>query len=143
MDLVRSAMRFFVGHALANHAANGVPRPFRVGDFQHGTLVVSEVKFRQISLQMLWTDVVVRSHDPALENSKIAFHGIGVRLSANVFARTVIDDFMAKVAVHVPILPGIVRHQIGLAFQLFNQDRTQRSDAHASLQIAPIETAVL
>lgn len=55
-----------------------------------------EVEFREVALQVLLADMVVRPHDAPLEDAKVIFDRVGMMeaASTDIFARTVIDSSM-------------------------------------------------
>ena len=73
-----SAIRFFVGHSLADRTPNRLSSALSIDDIKCGALVVPKVEFGKIPLQMLRTDVVVCAGDTALEHCEIAFDGVCV-----------------------------------------------------------------
>src|SRR6185437_6670437 len=94
---VRPDIRLSVGKTLPGHAAQRLGGAFRVGHAKSRALVVAEIEFAEIPLQMLGADVVVSPDDAALQNRKVAFDCVGVRLAANVLADAVAYGLMFAV----------------------------------------------
>ncbi len=59
-------------------------------------LIVAEIEFGQISLQMSLADVVIRPIDRALHDGKVALNGVGVNVAANVIASTLVDGTVQR-----------------------------------------------
>ena len=58
-------MRLPIRRALALDAPESISRPFFIGNAKAGTIVVAEIKLRQIALQMGFADVVINASDVA------------------------------------------------------------------------------
>jgi len=53
-------------------------------------MIITEVKFREVALQVRAADVVIRADDPALEDAEIPLNRIRVRAATDVFASRVV-----------------------------------------------------
>jgi hypothetical protein len=78
----RGLVRLSIRQAFAFGTLNGKRRPFPIGDFAS---VVTEIKFRQITVQMLLAAMLVHTTHATLEDREVAFNGIGVNVAASVF----------------------------------------------------------
>lgn len=117
-----------IGEALAFDTGERAIRAGLVIDAQRHALVVSEIEFREVALQVLRRNVMIRSDDAALEDAEIAFDSVRVRVAANVLTKGVID--LLDVVIHRhrnAARRAFVSHKRGVRRQLRGQDRTQRS----------------
>jgi hypothetical protein len=62
-----------VRQALALDTLESNSRPFPIGNAKAGTIVVPELKFRQVSLQVLFSAERIGSSHTALEHAKEVF----------------------------------------------------------------------
>src|SRR5690606_37848021 len=85
-----------IGEALPADASQGLVCALVVSDAEGDALVVAEIEFRQIALQVLLADVVIGAVDAALEDREIALDRVGVGLAANVFLDPVVDGVEAR-----------------------------------------------
>ena len=89
-------------------------------------LIVAEIEFGQISLQMSLADVVIRPIDRALHDGKVALNGVGVNVAANVIASTLVDGTVQrKLAADFLSGPAFVRHDLCSAVDLSPDDWAQ------------------
>lgn len=58
-------------------------------------VVIAEVKFSGIALQVLRANMVERADDAALEDAEIAFNGIGMHIATDILSGFVVDRLMA------------------------------------------------
>ena len=58
-------------------------------------IIVAEVEFRKITVQMMLSAMLIDTLHAALEDTEIAFEGVGVAIAALPFLLAVIDAFMA------------------------------------------------
>jgi hypothetical protein len=123
---VRGVVRLSVRQPLAFRASNRLGGPFGILNPKGRTLVVPEIEFRQIPLQVSLRDVVIYAGDPALENAEIILDRVGVGVTANIFLNAVIDGLVSfERAAHDAVLTGIIRHQRRLAMHLRKKDGAQ------------------
>jgi hypothetical protein len=83
-----------IGEALAFTAANRSNRPISVIVAESGAVVVTEVVFRKVSVQMFFLTMLINAAHSALEDRKEPFNRIGVNVVAHIFAMRVRDLFM-------------------------------------------------
>src|SRR5258708_1429376 len=67
------------------------------------TVVVAELKFRQVQRQILLAHIVVRADDSALEQRPEAFHVVGMDNPAYVLALAMIYGFVRQILPTVEI----------------------------------------
>lgn len=80
-----------ISHALTNDAGERGVKAFRIAKTKRRTVIVAEVKFRQVALQVRAADVVIRADDAALEDREVTLNGVRVCAATDVFASAVID----------------------------------------------------
>ena len=90
-------------------------------------VVVAEIKFGRITLEMLFADMVERADDPALEDGEITLDRVGVRVPANIFSRLMVHGVMVlEHRGEDAELAFAIRHKVRLlGIQLRVQDRAQ------------------
>ena len=76
-------MRLMVGQALAFTAPDRLDRSLRIGDLAG---VVAEIKFRQITVQVLFSAVLIDALHSSFEDRKEALDRVGMHVATNVFA---------------------------------------------------------
>ena len=74
-----------ISHPLSDDALQRDRRALAIGKAKRGAVVITKIKFAEITLQMFLAYVVIDAIDTALEDRKVSLHGIRVRISANVF----------------------------------------------------------
>jgi hypothetical protein len=67
---VRGRTRFLIEQPLTGRAANGFLRAFVILDAKSGTIVMAEVEFRKIAVQMGFADMVKGTNHAALKIEK-------------------------------------------------------------------------
>ena len=87
-------VRLMIGEALALTASYRCDSAVGVIEPKRGTIIVAEIKFRQITVQMLLGTVLIHAAHAAFENREIAFDCIGRHVAARIFLRGVIDGFV-------------------------------------------------
>lgn len=70
-------------------------KPFSVDFLLRLAVVISEIKFRKIALQVLRADMVKSAEDAALEDRKVSLDSVGVGIATDVLASPMINNFMA------------------------------------------------
>jgi hypothetical protein len=70
------------------------------------SIVVSELKLSDVQMQIFLADLVVGSHDAALEDRPETFNRIGVNRTNDVLANGMIDGLMREAAIK-PLIAGI------------------------------------
>lgn len=122
-----------IGKAFAANLSKGSTSALVVGGF---AVRKAKIKLGAVFLQMLFGNVVIRSDKAALEQSEETFNGVRMRhcaLDRTAFLRVLLDrvvhGFMAQepVRAHVAVVPGGIRHQVGISRDLGLKDRLERS----------------
>jgi len=83
-----------IGEAFARDAAHNGIGTLLVAEAERHAIVVAEIEFAKVSLQMLLAHVMVDTIDPALEDREVALDRIGVGIATDVFADGVNDRLM-------------------------------------------------
>ena len=79
-------MRLVIGESLALGPLDGAVRAFCIVNAKAGTLVIAEIEFGQIPLQVGGGHMEIRSGDTALEDREVIFDGVGMpETAAHVF----------------------------------------------------------
>ena len=79
-------MRLPIHQALAFCAFHGSNGAVNVAAAERNAVIVAEVKFREITMKMLFLTVLVNALHSALENRERAFNRIGVNVASHIFA---------------------------------------------------------
>ena len=79
-------MRPPIRETLASRAFDCKRRTFAIFDAERGAVVVAEIVFRKITMQMLLAAMLIHTTHAALEDAEIAFDRIGMDIAAHVFA---------------------------------------------------------
>lgn len=87
-----------IGQPLAGDALKRQIGAVSVAVAERTAGVVAEVEFAHVALQVLFSDMMERADQTALEDREIAFHGVRRDVAACVFLRCVVHEFMAGVA---------------------------------------------
>ena len=75
-------------------------------------MVIAEVKFRCVAVQMLLADVVINAVDAALEYREKSFNRVRVHVPAHVLLRCVVDNVMRNGhRADDAVLASVIRHQ--------------------------------
>jgi hypothetical protein len=85
-----------VHQALAFRALHGLHRPVNIAVAELNAVIVAEVKFCRVAVQVLFLAVLVDAAHVALEDREIAFRRIDVDVAARVFLGAVIDGFVRE-----------------------------------------------
>lgn len=89
--------------------------PFFVNLHFDLAMVVAEVEFMAVALQVLRADAMECAVDAALEDGEVAFHGVCVSVPANVFTSAVVYNVVAfEHQRDQAILAFAVCHQVGV-----------------------------
>ena len=83
-----------VGEALTADAFCNVGNSFRVTHSQGRPVIVPEIKFREIAMQVLLATMLVNALHSPFEDRKHAFNRIGVNVTANILPVRVRDSFV-------------------------------------------------
>jgi hypothetical protein len=83
-------------------------------DAKPDTIVVTEVEFDGVAVQVMNRAMLVDAHHPALEHAVVTFDGIGVDVAVpDVFAAAVGSEFVrGEMLSEVGILPSFVGHDV-------------------------------
>src|SRR6266581_1898574 len=94
-------------------------------------VVVSEIEFRNVPLQMLFTNMVIRPNQTTLEQREKAFNGVRVDRAAHVFTFAMPDRLMGCVdRPDDAVLPRFVCHQVRVRRHLGFQNRLKGLGRH-------------
>ena len=74
-----------IGQPLSDDALQCDRRAFAISEAKRGAVVVSEIEFAEVTLQVSLRDMVIDAIDTALEDREVPLDGVGVRVAANVF----------------------------------------------------------
>lgn len=116
-----------VGEALALGARNDQVCALHVIDAQADAVVIPEVKFRDVAVQMMLRAMLVDADHAALENAVVAFDRVGVdEAISDVFASTVAGEVVpGKALAEGGILHRFVGHDVGGGRDVRFDDREQ------------------
>ena len=85
-----------IGEAFARDSAHDGIGALLVCKPKCHAIIIPEVKFTEIALQMILTHVVIDAIDAALEDRKVTLDRIRVRITANVFADRMYDSLVRR-----------------------------------------------
>lgn len=99
-------------------------RSFRIVNSQSDPLIISEIEFGQVPMQMLFATVLIYALHPALKDAEIAFRRVRMSIVPHVFFALVVDDLMlGKFLPQRHVVAGLIGHQPCLFGDVFAQDR--------------------
>lgn len=104
-----------MGESLTDNSLHRFGGAVHIAHANGDALVIAEIKFREIPLQMLWADMVANARHATLQDRKITLNRVGMRTAANVLTDVAVHGFMA--AEHMgqnAELAFAVRHERGL-----------------------------
>jgi hypothetical protein len=117
-----------IGQSATNDAAKCILAALSVLNAEGGAVVVTELKLRDVAVQMLLGAMLIDALHAALENRKAAFDSVRVNAATAILTGTMIHSTVAKV--HMPklatILRGLVRHNVRFPVNVPQDDRDQR-----------------
>lgn len=87
-------MSLLIHQALAFDALHGLDGAVDVAIAELDAVIVAEVKFREIAVQMLLAAVLIDAAHPALEDREEALDRIGLHVAADIFVVRMRDGFM-------------------------------------------------
>src|SRR5688500_6283591 len=95
-------------------------------------MVVPEIKLLHVALQVLRADAMERANNTAIEYGEVPFHGVRLRVAANVFPDTVVNSVMTfEERREQAVLALAIGHKASAgAMQLCVKDRAQRSGVY-------------
>lgn len=115
-----------IGQTLADGAAQRGVGPGHIVYAKTGPVVVSEIEFGGVAVQVVGSAVLVNADHPAFEHRIIAFDGVGVDVVPPVFARAVGNEIVpGKVLGDIGVLPSFVGHDVGRGVDVRLDDREQ------------------
>src|SRR5579862_4668952 len=108
--------RFFVSppicQSLAADAFERIGCAFCIFNTARGTVVIAEIEFRQIAVQMITAAMLVRAIHAALEHTKKVLNRVGVPLAAYVLMlRMVYGLMVSKLFRYLAIQTRVIGHQ--------------------------------
>jgi len=129
-----SVMSRSIGEPLANSTLHGASGTLYVIYAEPDAIAISEIKFRQIAVQMLLFAMLVDAFHAALEDRIVSLDGVGrdypLTIVANIFIDTMLDGFMAGESLtDVLIMASLIGHQRSLASDVIADDRVNLSGA--------------
>ena len=106
------AIRLPVGKSFSDDPLHGARTPFYVVNPELDPVIVPEIEFSEVTVQVPFAAMLVSTAHPSFEHGEEAFCGVHVRLSAYPFFFAVIDSFMAasELITDVPIGWAFVGH---------------------------------
>src|SRR5712671_4761230 len=90
----RSDMRRSIGESLPDDALQRPLSALYIVNAKSNAIAVAEIELGQISVQMLLFAMLIDALHATLEDRIIAFNGVGVGATANVFFLAVVDSFV-------------------------------------------------
>ena len=109
---VRGFVSRTIRETLALYTQESLRRTFSIGHAKLGAIVVTEIKFRQIALQMGFADVVIDAIDATLENREVTFDRIAVRVVADVFTIAMVNHLVTgEFLANAHVTASGIRHQ--------------------------------
>jgi hypothetical protein len=120
-----------IGKPLADDALDGAFGTLFVVNAECGAVVVPEIKLSEISMKMLFADMLIDAIDAALQDRKEVLGGIGGGVPANVFVRRMVDGAMASEPfTNFPIDAAFISAQVRRFVDPGFKDRTQVGGIH-------------
>jgi hypothetical protein len=102
----------FVGEPLATTATDCNGRALTVIDAKPRAGVVPEIELGQVPLEMLAVDVLIGADQPALEDRKEAFEGVGMNVIPRPLVFGVVNAFVSLK--HQLVVLGLVSHEAAI-----------------------------
>jgi len=122
----------FIGEPLTLHALQGNVGTAHVINADLLSVGVSEIKLRQITVQMGLADIVINARDAALKDRKIPFNGVAVSVAAHIFELAIIDHFIAgERLTDLHVTASGIGHEGRFETGVFAQDRPEIGAADA------------
>src|SRR4051812_43939597 len=85
--------------------------PVNIAVAQADSVIVAEIKFRKIAVQVLLFAVLINAARAALEDGERPFDGVGVNVAANVFFDAMLHGLMrSEMSVRASVEFAFVRH---------------------------------
>src|SRR5690348_8791435 len=90
-------------------------------------MVIAEVEFSKVAVQMLLAAMLIDALHAALEDRKEAFDRVRMHKAATVFTASVVDYGMGlKKLVEIVVLTGVIGHHVRLAGNILPHNRHDR-----------------
>src|SRR5690606_34565192 len=106
--------------------------PLSVSKFKSSSVVVSKIKFTQVSLQVLLADMVIRPFQPTLEDSEVTLNGVCVDVTTDILTDSVPDNIVpSELATNQGVLTSLVGHQAAVCCHLRLDIRLKCSSGYA------------
>jgi hypothetical protein len=83
-----------VRETLAFNALHSKRRTFPIVHTEGNAVIVAEIKFREIAMQMLLIAMLIDAAHTALEDREVAFGRVGMHIVADVFAAGMMHRFV-------------------------------------------------
>jgi hypothetical protein len=105
---------------------------FQIIDAKRDAMIVPEIEFGRVAMQVRFADVEIAAVNPAFEDRKEILDRVGMpERGADIFLGRVIDRSVAReLATDRPIDRSIVGHQIGSLVDVRDDDRLQSLCGH-------------
>jgi hypothetical protein len=117
------AVSCLIGKALALGTFQRTIRAGVVIAAKRNPVVIPEVKFGQIPVQMGFRNVLVNAVNAALENTEIALNRVGMHVAANIFPSTVGDSAVrSEVVADIGIKLGLIGHEVAFERDIPSHD---------------------
>src|SRR6266513_1869820 len=95
-------------------------------------IVVSEIELGDVTLKMLFANMVIRPDQAALQKREEAFNRIGVHDAAHILKLSMIDGVVTgELPAEFGIDAAFIGHEVRIALNLAHQDRLQGLGIHA------------
>jgi hypothetical protein len=86
----------FVGQTLSFDTLKRDSGALSVVNTKLGAIILAEIKFSQVTIKVLFIDVLIDANQAMFENRKEAFKGVGMNVPARPFKLGMIDAFMLR-----------------------------------------------
>jgi hypothetical protein len=121
-------MSWSVREALALRASERSRRTFSVVNVQCNSMIVAEIEFGKIAMQMAFVAMLINAFHAAFEDAVEALKRVGVNLATTIFAGAMIDVFVAhKILVQMRVLASFIGHNSGFFRDVGAKDWNQMS----------------
>src|SRR5437899_1424112 len=127
-----SVMSRSIGEPLADDTFQRAFGAAHVVYAQLGAVAIAEIELGKIAVQVLLFAVLINADHAALENRKIAFGGVGMRLAADIFLRRVVHGFVAgKLGPERRVPSPFIGHERAVPRDVGADDRRKIGYPHA------------
>jgi hypothetical protein len=120
-----------IGEPFADYAAKRAIGAFSVIDAERNAVVMPEIEFGEVAMQMFLADVLIDTVDPSLQDRKVPFSSIGVGIASYIFVLGMNDclvagEFLADLPIDAALVCSEVRCFVDSSFK----DRPQGRRGH-------------